>query len=283
MLVASQVPSLARVSARTSPTSPGLRGAVSCCWRTLSNQPASQFWAPTAAADATRRQRWHANCVEEERQLGVRRWSSSLSCAQGRLLAKRVRATCWAHTMDRVPHGTLAVPRTVRSITYSGSHLALHTQQHEHLMRAKALTTLMNCPPAEAQAAKYYQQASEAGDAEASYQLGMCYQTGSGVPKNPAAAVKEYTKAAGYGHLEAQKSLVYCYSLGFGVAVDQATAARFARAAAEQGDAQMLFETAERFANGNGYPKVYTKGKFEPCKSDLAMCRIRRKPRSSTH
>jgi TPR repeat protein len=83
------------------------------------------------------------------------------------------------------------------------------------------------------EAVKWYTRSAEAGDADAQVNLGACYEMGEGVAADAREAVKWYTRAAEAGDANAQHNLGACYADGIGVARDL-TAARswFARAAA---------------------------------------------------
>ena len=59
--------------------------------------------------------------------------------------------------------------------------------------------------------------AAELGDAEAQYNLGVCYDFAKGVEKNLQEAVKWYRKAAEQGNDSAQLNLGYSYDFGEGV------------------------------------------------------------------
>jgi TPR repeat protein len=56
-------------------------------------------------------------------------------------------------------------------------------------------------------AAKWYRLAAEQGDADAQYNLGVCYDNGHGVEQSYTEAVKWYKKAAEQGHEYAKKEL----------------------------------------------------------------------------
>jgi hypothetical protein len=61
-----------------------------------------------------------------------------------------------------------------------------------------------------------YRKAADQGDAEAQYDLGLCYELGSGVPKDEVEAVKWYRKAADQGQADAQARLAYSLITGEG-------------------------------------------------------------------
>jgi TPR repeat protein len=58
-------------------------------------------------------------------------------------------------------------------------------------------------------------------DADAQFNLGLCYAKGEGVLKDEAEAVKYYRKAAEQGHSRAQGNLGVCYAFGDGVLKDE--------------------------------------------------------------
>jgi len=73
------------------------------------------------------------------------------------------------------------------------------------------------------------------GDAGAQLQLGVMYETGSGVTRNYAYSAHWYRQAAEQGSAEAQSFLGLMYEEGRGVPRDHAEAVRWFRQAAEQG------------------------------------------------
>ena len=80
--------------------------------------------------------------------------------------------------------------------------------------------------------------AAAQGFADAQYQLGMLYESGSGVTRNLAEAVRWYRKAAEQGHAGAQFRLGECCYWGLGMQPDRAEAVKWYRKAAEQGHAE---------------------------------------------
>ena len=59
----------------------------------------------------------------------------------------------------------------------------------------------------EYEGARWYRKAAEQGHSVAQYNLGVCYQVGSGVVQSNAEAIKWYRKAAEQGDADAQKQL----------------------------------------------------------------------------
>lgn len=90
------------------------------------------------------------------------------------------------------------------------------------------------------------------GQAQAQFELGVCYRFGQGVPQDEAEAVKWYLKAAEQGHDKAQYNLGVCYDAGTGVAKDPAEAARWYRRAAYQGHAKAAHNLGVDYKYGQG-------------------------------
>ena len=66
--------------------------------------------------------------------------------------------------------------------------------------------------------------AARQGDAEAQYNLGVCYEYGKGVPQDDAQAAEWFKKAAEQGYAEAQCQLGFFYENGMGVPQDDVKA-----------------------------------------------------------
>ena len=96
-------------------------------------------------------------------------------------------------------------------------------------------------PLNESKAAACYRKAAELGSAQAQYNLGVSFFTGSGVEKSAAPAVEYYQQAAGQGHADASNALGYCHRYGVGTATDLVRAARCYRMAAQLGHAEAQF------------------------------------------
>ena len=96
------------------------------------------------------------------------------------------------------------------------------------------------------------QKKAKAGDAEAQYNLGVCYDNGIGIAQDEAEAVEWYAKAAEQGFVPAQLNLGMCYANGIGVTQDYAEAAKWFRQSAEQGDAYAQYNLGVCYYNGKG-------------------------------
>lgn len=77
---------------------------------------------------------------------------------------------------------------------------------------------------------------AEKGDAVAQFRLAYCYQTGTGVPRNPDECVRWYTLAAMSGHPASQHNLGVLYMKGDGVEKDYEQAYAWGVLAAENGN-----------------------------------------------
>jgi len=86
------------------------------------------------------------------------------------------------------------------------------------------------------------------GDAGAEYELGGCYRSGQGVPKDYKQAVYWLDRAAKQGHTKAQYSLAVMFENGWGVDEDQAIARKWLQAAAAAGHPMAQAKLAEEDA-----------------------------------
>ena len=94
--------------------------------------------------------------------------------------------------------------------------------------------------------------AAEFFNAEAQFQLGYMYQTGSGVPVDDELALTWYRKAAELGHAGAQVSLGGIYADGFAVPKDLEKSVKWFQMAAEQGNPLGQLSIGVAYANGQG-------------------------------
>lgn len=85
-----------------------------------------------------------------------------------------------------------------------------------------------------------YKRAAERGNAEAYNKIGIMYDKGEGVPKNPEESVRFFRKAALLGNVLAQNSLGVRLALGKGVIKDINEAIKWIQMAAEQGDSDAI-------------------------------------------
>ena len=102
------------------------------------------------------------------------------------------------------------------------------------------------------EAVKWWQKGAEAGIAEAQYNLGLCYENGTGVEKNPEEAVKWYHRAAEQGLAEAQSRFGNAYINGYGVDKNFEEAVKWYRKAVEQGLAVAQNSLGIQYWKGEG-------------------------------
>lgn len=105
-----------------------------------------------------------------------------------------------------------------------------------------------------AKAAEWLRRAAEAGNRDAAYQLGAMYESGRGVKQDGTQAVSWYRKAALLGDREAQVKVGKAYEEGKGVASDMGEALTWYRKAAGQGDTWAQNYIGFLYGNGKGVP-----------------------------
>ena len=91
------------------------------------------------------------------------------------------------------------------------------------------------------QAVQWFQKAAEQGYAKAQYDLGLCYENGTGVTEDLKQEMQWLQKAAEQGLAEAQVALGNCYRWA---AKDGSQAVKWFRKAADQGDTDAMWELA---------------------------------------
>ena len=97
-----------------------------------------------------------------------------------------------------------------------------------------------------------YKKNAEAGDANAQYNLGVCYERGTGVAIDKREAFKWYMRAAEATEKCAQFALGTCYSQGTGIAVDKCEAVKWYKRAAEAGHTKAQYNLGNMYLNGEG-------------------------------
>jgi S1-C subfamily serine protease len=127
---------------------------------------------------------------------------------------------------------------------------------------------------------KWFRKAAEQNEAEAQYNLGVCYANGEGLAKDPVQAVKWYRKAAEQNYALAQNNLGLCYYDGAGVSKNAFQAVLWWRKAADRGLALAQYNVGCRYVIGEGVSKNLTEAYrwfrlaaaqgFEPAKQALS-------------
>jgi TPR repeat protein len=102
------------------------------------------------------------------------------------------------------------------------------------------------------QAAVWYHKAADQGLADAQFNLGNLYLNASGVPKDPVEAVRWFRRAAEQGMPHAQVNLGYSYETGSGVAKDAVKAVSWYGKAAEQEFPQAQYYLGAAYERGSG-------------------------------
>lgn len=107
------------------------------------------------------------------------------------------------------------------------------------LLVALPFSAAIAAPPMKWENLMLMKTAAEKGDAEAQYLLGLQYQAGDGIEKNPVEATKWLRQAATQGHVGAQGALGAMQAAS-GNADEAAEAAKWLRAAAEEGRTEAM-------------------------------------------
>lgn len=99
---------------------------------------------------------------------------------------------------------------------------------------------------------------AQAGDVQAQYDIGVCYDFGFGIYENDSEAVVWYRLAAMQMHREAQYILANCYDEGRGVERDPRQAFSWYSRAAQQGHPAAQFNLGVAYYNGEGVKQDYS-------------------------
>ncbi len=106
-----------------------------------------------------------------------------------------------------------------------------------------------------ARAAQWLRSAAESGNRDAAFQLGAMYENGRGVAADAARAVSWYRRAALLGDRESQVEVGKAYESGKGVSADMGEALTWYRKAAGQGDPWAQNYIGFLYGNGKGVPR----------------------------
>ena len=94
--------------------------------------------------------------------------------------------------------------------------------------------------------------AAEAGNAEAQYNLGYCYQAGIEVPQSDSIANTWYQLSAAQGWKDAQFKIAYSYSNGRGYKKNDSLAFHWTLECARQNDPDCMFNLVGLYQTGTG-------------------------------
>jgi TPR repeat protein len=104
--------------------------------------------------------------------------------------------------------------------------------------------------------------AAKQGDACAQFDLGLLYQTGTGVAQDFTEAMTWYKKAAEQGLADAQLNIGYLYDKGNGVTQNAATATQWYLKAALQCDVIASYNLGDKYEKGQGVEQNYIKAHY---------------------
>ncbi len=104
-----------------------------------------------------------------------------------------------------------------------------------------------------------WEKAAEAGDANAMFNLAVCYKNGDGVVQDESKAIEWCMKAADGGVVQAMRIVGLCYKNGIGVAQEDSKAFDWFQKAADGGDARAMFNVGLCYMNGDGVVKDESK------------------------
>lgn len=96
---------------------------------------------------------------------------------------------------------------------------------------------------------------TEAGDAQAQFDLGLQFDLGKDVERNPTLAYQWYRRAAEAGFAAAQFNVAVMHDTGDGVPRNAATAALWYARAAAHGNHRAQFNLAQLYSGGDGVPR----------------------------
>jgi TPR repeat protein len=111
-----------------------------------------------------------------------------------------------------------------------------------------------------AQAALWFRKAADTGNRDATFQLAAMYETGRGVPQDQKKAIDWYRKAALLGDADSQVKLGRAYMDGKGVDKDEGEASAWFQRAADQGNFYALNRLGAMYIDGKGVHKDEAKG-----------------------
>jgi len=103
------------------------------------------------------------------------------------------------------------------------------------LMSSGAVLAQSAAPSGYGATLRWYHEQAQAGNPVAQFLLGIKYETGTDVPKDPARAAQLFERAAKQGHTDAQFKLASLLETGRGVVADRDVAEAWYRAAAFDG------------------------------------------------
>jgi TPR repeat protein len=184
------------------------------------------------------------------------------------LTAAKAVASAPAPAPAPAPHPAPAAPNCLNAFsdknwaaaltacTREGNAGSLSAQRNLGVMYDQGLG--VNKDPA--QAALWYRKAADAGNRDAQFQIAMMYENGRGVPQDQKQAIDWYRKAALLGDADSQVKIARAYMDGKGVNKDEGEAAAWFQRAADQGNLYALNRLGAMYIDGKGVHKDEQKG-----------------------
>jgi serine/threonine protein kinase len=111
----------------------------------------------------------------------------------------------------------------------------------------------------ETKAVELYKRGSDAGDATAMFNLGICFRNGKGVARDDVGAANMFRRAARAGVPGAMVNLGICYATGSGVNRNYIKAAELYQRAADADDSGGIYNLGVCYEKGTGVGKNYSK------------------------
>ena len=115
------------------------------------------------------------------------------------------------------------------------------------------------CERSEKHAFAYCEEAAKSSQIDAIFYLGVFYEKGIGVAKDPAKAISLYQQAEERNYAQAFYELARCYREGIAVEADPAKALSFLEKAADANYPKGVFDLAVAYDKGDGVDKDLAK------------------------
>lgn len=90
------------------------------------------------------------------------------------------------------------------------------------------------------------------GNADAQYEIGVCYFDGNNVSQDKAEAFRYFKLSADQGYAEAQYKVGVCYGEGEGVELNKIEAFKYYKLSADQGNSEAKYKVACCYFSGDG-------------------------------
>ncbi|KAK8871768.1 hypothetical protein M9Y10_007509 [Tritrichomonas musculus] len=108
-------------------------------------------------------------------------------------------------------------------------------------------------------AKKYYEKSAEQGNSHGYNRIGFCYKLGLGTETDYRKAFEYYKKAADLGNMYSTHNLAVCYEQGRGVKQDYSKAVELYKKGSELGNANSMCNLGDCYEKGRGVEKDYSK------------------------